>query len=235
MNMDKRTDGIGWRKIGVLILALLIASIGLTLWLGSLLELSISDHISLGQLVIAIILIPLAVVGFWEARHTILHAAAKPKLRFAFLGEEGLLYDEYVISLPAVGGHANRVTFAVENTGNAIAVWWQVSFDLPVEMMEKFEKGEGNVRVRKRQVTLMMDTVGNVRRYVGQSAGTVGLFPGPPTQVAIIDVAFDALAYYNLNDIEAEYPISFEILTDKTSPFRGEIPLKVEIKDASAN
>jgi hypothetical protein len=167
----------------MLALALLLAgvSIALTLCLAAQWELTASDTIALGQLIVALFLIPLAVVAFWEARNALLQAAAKPILRFAFLGEDGLLYDEYTASLPAGGGSANRVTFAVENVGDAIAVWWQVSFDLPVKMMADFRRGEGKVFVRNRQVSISMDTVGNVERYVAQSAGTVGLFPGPPT------------------------------------------------------
>ncbi len=227
--MDKKNGGSGWPKIIALILFLEAASIGLTLLLGSCWQLSTSDKISLGQLIVALSLIPLAVVAFWEARYALLQAAARPSLRFAFLGEDGLLHDEYIVSLPAGGGHANRVTFAVENTGDAIAVWWQVSFDLLVEMMEEFRMGEGSVLVRKRQVLYMMDTVGDVERYVAHSAGTVGIFPGPPVQIAIVDIAFDAFAS---SDFKSEYPISFELLTDRSSPVEGEIHLKIQMPDA---
>jgi hypothetical protein len=155
----------------------------------------------------------------------------RPRLRFAFLGEDGLLHDEYEISLPVGGGHANRVTFAVENTGDAIAVWWQVSFDLSVEMMRRFRMGEGNVTVLPGQVPVTMDTVGDVERYVAQSTGTVGLFPGPPVQVARMDVTFDAFAG---TEFEAEYPIGFELLTDRSGPVNGVIPLRIQAPDAEA-
>jgi hypothetical protein len=212
----------------MLALALLLAgvSIALTLCLAAQWELTASDTIALGQLIVALFLIPLAVVAFWEARNALLQAAAKPILRFAFLGEDGLLYDEYTASLPAGGGSANRVTFAVENVGDAIAVWWQVSFDLPVKMMADFRRGEGKVFVRNRQVSISMDTVGNVERYVAQSAGTVGLFPGPPVQVAILDVQFDVFANTRFDVLHG---IKYELLTDRSGPFKGELPLKIQV------
>ncbi len=227
--MGNKNGGSGWRTIIALTLVLAIASIVLTLWLGSRWRLSTSDHIDLAQLIVALLLIPLAVVAFWEARNAILKASATPNLRFAFLGGDGLLHDEYSLSLPAGGGHANRVTFAVENTGDAIAVWWQVIFDLPVEMIRRFKMGEGNVFVKPRQVPIIMDTVGDVERYVAQSAGTVGLFPGPPVQVAIVDVEFDV---FSGTDFESEYPIGFELITDRSGPVKGRITLKIRTADS---
>ena len=172
----------------------------------------------------AVAAIGLAALEFFQSQR-------RPSLRFAFLGEDGLLHDEYEISLPVDGGRANRITFAVENTGDAIAVWWQVRFDLPVRMMRRFRMGEGRVFVRHRQVPLMMDTVGDVERYVAQSTGTVGLFPGPPVQVAIVEVDFDSFAG---SEFEAEYPIGFQLLTDQSGPVNGEIPLRIQAPDAEA-
>jgi len=171
----------------------------------------------------AVAAIGLAALEFFQSQR-------RPRLRFAFLGEDGLLHDEYEILLPVGGGIANRVTFAVENTGDAIAVWWQVSFDLSVEMMRRFRMGEGSFEVLPRTETFMPpDTVGDVMRYVAQSTGTVGLFPGPPLQIATVNVSFDASAG---TEFEAEYPISFELLTDRSGPVNGAIPLRIQAPDA---
>ena len=186
-----------------------------------------SELIGLAQYLVglaAVAAIGLAALEFFQSQR-------QPSLSFAFLGEDGLLHNEYVIQLPHGGGHANRVTFALENTGNAIAVWWQVSFDLPVEMMHRFRKGEGNVSVRHRHVPIVMDTVGDVERYVAQSTGTVGLFPGPPVQIAALDVSFDAFAD---TKFESEYLIGFEVLTDRTRPVRGALPLRIQTPDEEA-
>ena len=229
--MGSNNRGNAWLWIVGLTIVLAFVSIGLTHLLGEYWQLPLGDRFSLAQLIVAMILIPLAVVAFWEARNALLRAAATPNLRFAFLGEDGLLHDEYLLVLPEGGGHANRVTFAVENTGQAVAVWWQVTFDLPVALMETFRAGEGNVNVGARQVPVMMDTVGDVERRVAQSVGTIGLFPGPPVQVAIMEVQFDVFAGA---EFDSEYLVRYEVLTDRSAAQEGEIPLRVQVPGADA-
>ena len=192
--------------------------------LARLLALPIAELISLGQLVVALLLIPLAVVAFWEARNALAQSSARPRLRMAFLGEDGLLHDDYAMRLPSDRQDANRVTLAIENNGEAIAVWWQASFDIPLRLVKLMRLGQGHFNVFPRQAPITIDTVGDVERYVVQSAGTVALFPGPPVQIAIVNAGLDP--DFN-HQFEKEYAIEFELLTDRSGPVRSSIPLRI--------
>ena len=221
----KKRNGLSWIFILLLTFALEVFAIGLTIWLARILSLQIGELISLGQLIVALLLIPLAVVAFWEAREAIAQSTARPRLRMAFLGEDGLLHDQYTIRFPHDGRDANRVTLAVENNGDAIAVWWQASFDLPTNLLKLIRLGNGQLNIFQRQVPMMMDTVGEVERRVVQSAGTVTLFPGPPVQIAVINASIDPNFDH---DFDEEYAIEFELLTDRSDPIRNRIPLRIE-------
>jgi len=212
---------------GILLVTLLLEAlaIGVTVLLAKVLHASLENLISLGQLVVALLLIPLAVVAFWEARAAVAQAAATPRLRMAFLGEDGLLHDSYTLRLPKEGRDANRVTLAIENRGEAIAVWWQASFDLPVDLVKLIRLGNGQINVMQRQVPIVMDTVGSIERRIVQSAGTLALFPGPPIQIATINARLDPTFPHQF---AAEYALAFELLTDKTKPIRAHLPLRVE-------
>jgi len=179
----------------------------------------------LGQLVVAILLIPVAVVAFRQAREALDQSAARPRLRLAFLGEDGLLYDVYWLNLPMNRRDGNRVTLALENQGDAIAVWWQASFDLPLELLQLIRLGEGEAGVVPREVPITVDTVADVERYVTQSAGMKALFPGPPIELAVISARLDPNFDHKF---KPEYPIRYELVTDRSKRVTGTIPLRVE-------
>jgi hypothetical protein len=144
----------------------------------------------------------------------------------AFLGEEGLLHDHWTIRFPRNVNQVRRVTLAIENNGDAIAVWWQASFDLPLSLLTQIKQGDGDFKVRERQVLMMMDTVGDVERRVVQNIGKLALFPVPPVQIAIISAFLDPRVQHNF---DKEYYIDFELLTDRSKPVRNRNPIKIEM------
>jgi len=225
--MRNKAPRAPWLRIAAFVILLELLAIGLTLFLGSVWRLPPAEKIDLGQLVVALLLIPPAIVAFWEASEALRQSAAQPLLGLAFLGEDGLLHHTDVINIPQSGGSANRVTLAVENTGDAIAVWWQAHFDIPVEMMRSLRSAQCTVNVMPRHVpVLTMDTVGEVERRVVQSAGTIGLFPGPPVQIATIEVhAGSELT----GPLEQEYHIDYRLFTEQSNPVIGSLPLKIHV------
>lgn len=209
----------------MLVLILEMLAIGLTLLLGAFLRLPTAEKIDLGQLIVALLLIPPAIVAFWQTSQALREGAARPSLRLAFLGEDGLLHDTEVLKLPQAGGSANRVTLAVENTGLAIAVWWQVHFDIPVEMMKSLRAAGCSVDIMPRHApAFTMDTVRDVERRVVQSAGTIALFPGPPVQIATMEVHVGTQI---ASPIDREYSIGYGLLTDRSGAMPGTLPLKI--------
>ena len=202
-------------------------AIGFTLFLARVWALPAAETIDLGQLVVALLLLPPAIVALWQASQAIREGAARPSLRLAFLGEDGLLHDTDVLRIPQSGGSANRITLALENTGDAIAVWWQAQFDIPVEMMRSLRAAGCSVNVMPRHVPFVtMDTVGEVERRVVQSTGAIGLFPGPPVQLARIEVHADNVIQAPLAH---EYPIAHKVITERAKPFPGSLPLTIEL------
>src|SRR3990170_700673 len=98
--MSRRIAQTPWWRIAAVVIGLELAAIGITLCLGAIWHLSVPENIDLGQLVVALILIPPAIVAFWQARDALAQSAARPSLRFAFLGEDGLLSNSYVMTIP---------------------------------------------------------------------------------------------------------------------------------------
>jgi hypothetical protein len=213
-----------WLAVALATLLLEVVSVGATLAIARASHLQVAETISLGQLIVALVLIPVAVVAFWQARVALAQSAARPRLCLAFLGEDGLLYDVYWLNLPINGREGNRLTLALENQGDAIAVWWQVSFDLPLELLQLLRLGDGHASVFPREVAITMDTVGDSERYVAQGAGAKALFPGPPIQVALISARLDPNFDHKF---KREYPIRFELVTDRSKRVTGSIPLRI--------
>jgi hypothetical protein len=216
-----------WQAVLLLSLALEIVAIGATLVLAGYWGLPSADELALGQLIVALLLIPLAVVAFWEAREAIATAAPRPRTRMAFLGEDGFLHDQDTMRLPPDSTDANRISLALENFGDTVAVWWQASFEVPTSLAYRLRLGQGSLAVLPRQAPLTMDTVGlAVERYVAQSAGTVALFPGPPVQIAVKQGLLDPNF---LSNLRSGYLLRYEVLSDKSQLEEGYLSLGVEV------
>jgi len=216
-----------WQVILLLSLALEAVAIGATLILGRYWGLTSADLLALGQLIVALLLIPLAVVAFWEAREALARAAPQPRIRMAFLGEDGFLHDQDTMRLPPDGTDANRITLALENFGDAAAVWWQASFEIPTSLAYRLRLGQGSLAVYPRHAPLTMDTIAMAEeRYVAQSAGTVGLFPGPPVQIAVIQGRLDP---NHLSNVPSGCLIRYQVLSDKSQREEGFLSLGVEV------
>lgn len=125
--MSGKRRKTGW---GLRILIALLATVGVIgfIWLAETVP-SISGFLQadLGQLIIAILLIPAAILAVWETLDTLREASDRPALELAFLDPLGQLQDTYSVQLPVGGGQFPGVTFALQNNGGAIAVWWQVT------------------------------------------------------------------------------------------------------------
>jgi len=208
-----------------------VAAVIITLVLAKLWRLPTAETIDLGQLIVALILIPPAIVAFWQATNALRESTSRPALRLAFLAEDGYVRDTYTMTIPKDGGSTNRVTLAIENTGEAVAVWWQAEFDFPVDMMRLLRSGQNRVHIMARHVPFVtMDTVGDVERRVAQSTGTVGLFPGPPVQL----LAFVAdIEPGSLPQLRRQFQIKYRVITDRSEPLRGELPLTLETQSAA--
>ncbi len=178
-----------------------------------------------GQFVAEMILIPVAAAAFFVSREALKDALAKPELRLRFLDADGVVKDDYTVFVPEGFNWSNGVTLALENVGDAIAVWWQVSFYLPMELIEAVEEGKGDLYVRDRtQVRISnVDTVGDVRRYTVQSEGSYACFPRTHVEIAKIDAFRDPNTA-----LEPKYQIRYEIMTERTKRVSGKIPLKFE-------
>lgn len=106
-----------WFTVGVLVLGAWFVIYGLTNLVGNSLGFGIEEKVNLAQVVVEMVLIPVAAIAFWQTKKAFDKAAALPDLQLGFLGEDGRVHDEYTVAIPEGGGHANRVSFAIINNG----------------------------------------------------------------------------------------------------------------------
>ena len=209
-----------WRGPILFGLALLVVALALTLVIGHYLRLHIVGKLALAQVLLEALLIPLAAVAFWEAREAVRRSASSPELRVMLLGEDGQLREAETAAIDPGEPQDRRITFALDNTGDAVAVWWQATFDIPVELMHALRL-RGTAQVLPRHVQhITMDTVGLFQRYRVQSLGEVASFPGVPVEIASLHfkVPFD-------KNWSTDFVIPYTIMTDRSQIVSGQIPL----------
>ncbi len=89
--------------------------------------------LSLAQVVLEAVLVPITLVGFTLAFIEFRHSREEPILDLRLQQNNGTLGEAFSPIRPVKGGAiSNQVEFFVTNTGNAVEPWWLLRIDIPV-------------------------------------------------------------------------------------------------------
>ncbi len=211
---------------GLLLIAFLYA---VDKWL----QWSRSDTLGALQLIVAVLLVPIAIYGFLTTAAAFQKAQATPKLDLCWQIQPG----EYkktltIIHNTAVGIMGNHGRVSLINDGEAIAVWYRVHLEFPDWPMRQgmarvlSDRWHGNPSDSSYwQVENASSSGGSVRF---RSNGEIACYPGDPLLLGSLNLSTDSQARYPPESF-ADYTIQ----TEHSDPVKGRLHIVImKVDDA---
>lgn len=208
-----------WITIGLMMVSVVIVVLA-KWWLGAW-----SDAFSFGQLLVAVLLLPLVLYEFEKVRDDIKQAQKVPSLRLYYERSAGQLEEEIVhdvrkpvqVSNPMHTGlrlpvDQLNLNFVLRNHGDAVAVWYAVEVDIPKIFYNNLLCSPGSPAASIVRKELSNGTI----RFIFNSDGRVAVYPSQQTLIFTIPLALSDTVY-QLERVSFPYTI----YTDRTDPATG--------------
>lgn len=205
-------------------LALLVAHLaGITTW---------GDIFSLGQLLVDALLLPVAIIGFIMAADEFREGHTSPELDLGWEIKPGETARTITLKVPLPQAvppdqvvHDRGIRPVLINTGEAVAVWYMVSFDVPRVICE-----HRLLRTAEKSWSRQLGEVDNWRqdilpdtlRVVFLSNGELACYPGFPLPLGILNLAIAAQGQAR------EFEVPYSVVTNKGRTTKGSLWVTIE-------
>jgi hypothetical protein len=219
-----------WRYIvivsAVIVVCLVVAwFVGLKDW---------GDLFSLGQFLVDVLLLPVAIFGFVLAMEEFRKAQASPSLDLYWETEASKHEKEIVLEVPrpvkdmplrqiVMKRDAHLV---LVNEGQAVAIWYSLRLNVPLEIAESathFCELEWRIDVSE-QDCWQPDRSSDELRVVFLSNGRIAAYPDYPLSLGTLVVPVSAAQE------PKEYRIPYTIVSDRARPRRGFLAIRFFIE-----
>jgi len=214
-----------WWYIGIVYV--IVAIILVVAWIAGIQQWG--DVFSLGQLLVDAFLLPAAIIGFIMAAEEFKEAHTSPKLELRWEVEPGKtekgieLREQLPIGIPPEQAvHDRDIRPVLVNSGQAVAVWYMLSFDVPREICEH-ELRAAEVSWNRQlgeESNWHQETLPDKLRVVFLSNGEIACYPGHPLPLGILKLAIAA------DKQTEEYRVPYTIVTDRGYTTEGSLLIR---------
>ena len=189
------------------------------------------DLFSLCQLLVDALLLPVAIVTFIMAANEFKKAQRSPELDVCWEVEPGKIEKRIQLSVPLPTGtlskpveHDRAVRPVLVNRGKAVAVWYMLSFDVPLEILNVQRRPPTDIWHRHAGdiSNWRQDILADVWRVVFLSNGEIACYPGNPLPLGILNLGI-------ATDSQAKgYAVPFRIVTDRGDIAEGWLLVRLD-------
>jgi hypothetical protein len=203
------------------------------------------DIYSLGQLLVDAILLPVAIYGFIMAAEEFRKARMVPRLDLFWEVEPDKTEKEItlrVAPLPTIGfqpeeeGGDLGIRPVLINSGQAIALWYMLSFDVPCEICEQYNLKHMLTGTKEygwapqlgdRSSNWRYEILPDKWRVVFLSNGEIASFPGVPLPLGVQNLNIATL-FIAADKKFKEYQVPYTIMTDQGHKTEGSLLIRLE-------